>query len=356
MAKKDWMITESELDDDQYKVLFATNDKSCVVSGCAGSGKSVLALIKAQRIQREKGNNYQIVVFTKALCRYMNAGRKALGLNKDFYYHWNWVHRRGCPSADYTIVDEIQDFTEDEIKQFINSTNKNFFFFGDTAQSIYDGLKKTMPVHAINRLFDYQHEPKNFPLYRNYRLPVPVAKIVQFVGIDLEPFDETIYQNKENAIPRIIRYGTYQEQLKAIASIIKKRNLSDVAIMFPHNDDIQDALTYFDNFGLNYEVKYEDKDDWRDSVDNLDFSTSNPKILTYHSGKGLQFETVFMPKLSSLSLDSDRRRSEQKALYVAMTRTYRNLYMMYSGILPSPVSTIPANLYKTTEEDQVEDI
>jgi len=213
-----------------------------------------------------------------------------------------------------------------------------------------------MPVHAINRLFDYQHEPKNFPLYRNYRLPVPVAKIVQFVGIDLEPFDETIYQNKENAIPRIIRYGTYQEQLKAIASIIKKRNLSDVAIMFPHNDDIQDALTYFDNFGLNYEVKYEDKDDWRDSVDNLDFSTSNPKILTYHSGKGLQFETVFMPKLSSLSLDSDRRRSEQKALYVAMTRTYRNLYMMYSGILPSPVSTIPANLYKTTEEDQVEDI
>jgi len=66
MAKKDWMITESELDDDQYKVLFATNDKSCVVSGCAGSGKSVLALIKAQRIQREKGDNYQIVVFTKS--------------------------------------------------------------------------------------------------------------------------------------------------------------------------------------------------------------------------------------------------------------------------------------------------
>lgn len=356
MAKKDWMITESELDDDQLKVLFATNDKSCVVAGCAGSGKSVLALIKAQRIQREKGDNYQIIVFTKALRQYMDAGREALGLKKVFYYHWDWVHKKSCPSADYTIVDEIQDFTEDEIQQFINSTNKNFFFFGDTAQSIYDGLKRTIPVNAINRLFDYKHEPKNFNLYRNYRLPIPIARAAQHIGIDLETFDKTVYQNKEKAIPRIIKYPTYQEQLKAIVDIIGKRNLSDVAILFPHNEDIQAALPYFGKIGLNYEVKYEDKDDWHDSVDNLNFSTSNPKILTYHSSKGMQFETVFMPKLSQLSSDPDRRRSDQKALYVAMTRTYRNLYMMYSGKLPSPVCTIPQKLYKTTEEDIVKDI
>ena len=61
--KKDWMIKESELDDDQIKVLTATLDKSCVISGCAGSGKSVLALIKAQRIQKERGDNYEIIVY-----------------------------------------------------------------------------------------------------------------------------------------------------------------------------------------------------------------------------------------------------------------------------------------------------
>lgn len=38
--KKDWMIKESELDEDQIKVLMATLDKSCIVAGCAGSGKS----------------------------------------------------------------------------------------------------------------------------------------------------------------------------------------------------------------------------------------------------------------------------------------------------------------------------
>ena len=83
--KKDWMIKESELDEDQIRVLMATLDKSCIVSGCAGSGKSVLALIKAQRIQKEKGKNYQIIVFTKALCNYMNSGKNELGLTNPFY-------------------------------------------------------------------------------------------------------------------------------------------------------------------------------------------------------------------------------------------------------------------------------
>lgn len=152
MAKKDWMLTESELDDDQLRVLNAIIDKSCIVEGCAGSGKSVLALIKAQRIQKERGDNYQIIVFTKALCRYMNAGREELGLHNEFRYYeeWRWkkylkhyanglsfmVYEKDSndnkipfmPSADYVIVDEIQDFTKAEILEFIKATKKTFTF------------------------------------------------------------------------------------------------------------------------------------------------------------------------------------------------------------------------------------
>lgn len=114
--KKDWMIKESELDEDQIKVLMATLDKSCIVAGCAGSGKSILALIKAQRIQKERGNNYKVIVFTKALCHYMNTGRKELGLRNEFYYHWQWKNRMNCSPADYIIVDEIQDFDKPQIR------------------------------------------------------------------------------------------------------------------------------------------------------------------------------------------------------------------------------------------------
>lgn len=356
MAKKDWMIVESELDDDQLKVLMATNDKSCLISGCAGSGKSVLALIKAQRIQKEKGDNYQIIVFTKSLCNYMNAGRETLGLHNEFYYHWQWKNSMGCPTSDYIIVDEIQDFTAEEIQDFIRSTNKNFFFFGDTAQSIYQGIKDTIPMQAINRLFSYDQEPKNFTLYRNYRLPIPVARIAQYVGIDIDIFDEKTYKSHETAVPKFLKYPSLEEQVDAISKIIKRNNLSDVGILLPHNEDVSVICRLLDENDVDYEAKFTDKQDWHNSVNTLNFDTTNPKVMTYHSAKGLQFEAIFLPDIKPFSDGENQKVSEQKALYVAMTRTYRYLFVMYSGCLPAPLDKVPSNLYSTSEIDTVEDI
>lgn len=352
--KKDWMIKESELDEDQIKVLMATLDKSCVVSGCAGSGKSVLALIKAQRIQKEKGNSYQIIVFTKALCGYMNSGRKELGLNNQFVYYWIWKNRKNCPSSDYVIVDEIQDFSKEEIQEFINSTNKHFFFFGDTAQSIYGGLKTTMKVQDVGIMMYQQGiERKEFELYRNYRLPLPTAKYVQYVGVDLPPLVESTYKSPEKGLPYVLKYASLKEQVSAIISIIKRKDLTDVAILLPDNDYVKELGELFSNMGFDYEMKYNDREDYRNNIENLNFSSSNPKLMTYHSAKGLQFEAVFLPQIEHYVDDRD---SDSKALYVAMTRTYRYLYIMYSGQLPNPLSNIPANLYKTTETEEVEDI
>lgn len=347
--KKDWMIIESELDEDQIKVLNAVNDKSCIVSGCAGSGKSVLALIKAQRIQREKGDNYQIIVYTKALCNYMNAGRKELGLNNQFDYHYIWRNKKDCPSSDYVIVDEIQDFSKEEIQEFIDATNKHFFFFGDTAQSIYEGLKDTMKVEEIN--YTFNTHAKTFELYRNYRLPRPVAKAVQYVGVDLDGFDIDTYKSKETAMPRFICYVDFKQQIQAIAKMIKNESVSDVGIFVPHNEGVKIVSDILKEEHINHELKYDDKSDWHNSINNLNFMTENPKVMTYHSAKGLQFGTVFLPGVEEKSEDSER-----KALYVAMTRTYKNLYVMYSGSLPYPLSEIPKDLYKTTETDVVEDI
>ena len=339
--KKDWMIIESELDEDQIKVLNAVNDKSCIVSGCAGSGKSILALIKAQRIQREKGNNYQIIVFTKTLCRYMNAGREELKLNNQFDYHWWWKNRKRCPSSDYVIVDEIQDFSTNEIQDFIDATNKHFFFFGDTAQSIYEGIKDTVKVEDINYVFSTK--AKIFELYRNYRLPKTVAKVVQYVGVDLDGFDIDTYRSKETAMPRFVCYNSFNNQIDAIARLIKGGTVDDVGILVPHNDMVDTVSYLLNQCHITHELKSK-------TTDNLDFSTTNPKIMTYHSAKGLQFGTIFLPCVEEKNEDLER-----KALYVAMTRTYRNLYVMYTGNLPFPLSKVPKELYKTTEKDIVED-
>ena len=181
---RDFMVKESMLDDYQMDLLDRTLDRSLVVSGCAGSGKSVIALQKAKRIQAERGRDYTVIVFTKALKDYMQAGRQELGLNDDFYYHWDWKNRRGMPKADYVIVDEAQDFTREEIREFINSARKNIFFFWDTDQSIYGGLKNTLSMREIGNMLP---NADAVPLYFNYRLPKPVAKVTQdYIGVGVD--------------------------------------------------------------------------------------------------------------------------------------------------------------------------
>jgi superfamily I DNA and RNA helicase len=54
MPKKDFFIKESDLDDYQRNLLYRTIDQSMVVSGCAGSGKSIIALHKAKQIKKKK--------------------------------------------------------------------------------------------------------------------------------------------------------------------------------------------------------------------------------------------------------------------------------------------------------------
>ncbi|MDO5526919.1 MAG: 3'-5' exonuclease [Prevotella sp.] len=356
--KKDWMIKESEIykDSEQTAFIMATLDKSCIVTGCAGSGKSVLALHKARRIQNEKGDNYKIIVFTKALCHYMNAGRVELDLHNYFCTYWYWKYRLNCSPADYIIVDEIQDFSKEEIKEFIAATKKNFFFFGDTAQSIYEGLKITIPVDKICSQLQINEPTKKFDLYYNYCLPKPVAKVALQIGLGVDSYDENMYKSIETERPRFIKYNSQQEQLMAIHRIINNKNMNDVAILFQHNGDVIQAYNFLRTLegNRNYEIKYKDGVDWRNSMDTLNFKSPNPKIMTYHSAKGLRFDAVFIPYAEKFTYKNE---SDRKALYVAMTRTCKYLYVMYSVNLP-PLLTAPqidTSLYETTEIDEIDD-
>ena len=364
MAKKDWMIKESELDEDQIRVLMATHEKSCVVTGCAGSGKSALALIKAGRIQKEKGNNYKIIVFTKALCRYMNAGKEALKLTNDFFYYWDWKNHYNAPSADYIIVDEIQDFNQEEIKHLLTATNKYYFFFGDTSQSIYETLKANIiPIEDLRILTPINNKPKNWELFYNYRLPKSVAKIAHYIGIDLDPTnDEEIerkYKSTETTIPKIIQYTNTEKLLKSIINILKHTTSTDIGILFQTNIQVKAFCYFLKEFKLNYETRYQiiDKNGRLiEHLNTLNFNTTNPKVMTFHSAKGLQFETIIL-LWTGFKFNDKRQISEQKALYVAMTRTYKDLYIAYIGDLPHPLSQIPTHLYITSEiEEEIKDI
>jgi len=341
---KEWDVKNP--DEAQLALIEKTLDKSMLIAGCAGSGKSVIALHKAMKIRKE-GGDVILIAFTKSLNRYMSAGRTDNGLGSRFFYHWQWKHE-GMPHADYLIVDEIQDFTRTEIEEFMAAANKSYFFFGDTAQSIYGKIRPgTLSVEQISDLTGL----KVLHLYNNYRLPKPVAQITQaYVGVNVNPYEESVYQSKERERPRFLAYESPEKQADAVVRLIGKNKWRNVGILLSSNKAVYSMYGLLRQRNIECECKYaaeqgnESSDVPSVANDSLDFHSERPKVMTYHSAKGLQFETVILPMFTAAISQESR-----KALYVAMTRTYRNLYVLYTGELGAPLSGVPPHLFIAKE-------
>ena len=339
-VNSDWDLDEESMDDDQLDLIERTLDKPMLVAGCAGSGKSVIAMHKAEQIAQQ-GEDVVLIAYTKSLTGFMNVG-KPIGPYR-FYYHNQWV-KQGKPQADYIIVDEIQDFTQDEIQDFIQAAKKYYMFFGDSAQSIYKQYgKQTLTIEEIAKLTGLNV----LKLYNNYRLPRSVAKITQdYVGVNVDPYKEKVYQNKEKSLPYIIYKNSIEEQVDSIKAIVGNNAGKSIGILLPSNELALKVSEELRKKNVGCELKYSTdmKIDTR-YVDTLDFATIMPKIMTYHSAKGLQFDIVILPMYNGAS-DNESR----KALYVAMTRTMHKLYVFYSTPkLAYPLSDVPSRLYLKNE-------
>ena len=332
----DWDVTEETMDDDQLDLIEYTDDKSMLVAGCAGSGKSVIAMHKAEQLHK-KGQDVILIAYTRSLSRFMKNGKADSSFR--FFHHHLWKYKLKMPKADYIIVDEIQDFTREEIQEFINATRKHFLFFGDTAQSIYRQYgKQTMTIAQIAAMTGLN----TLQLFNNYRLPRPVARITQdYVGVDVQEYKEKVYQNKESELPHFIHFDNEQKQIEALLKLVKDNVGRNIGILLPNNPEVIRISQEFKDNDVECEFKYNKGDNDFDYVDNLDFNTVLPKILTYHSAKGLQFDMVILPMYNGANDDESR-----KALYVAMTRTMHSLYVLYSTqSLLQPLDRVPSHLY-----------
>lgn len=332
-----WDVEEESMDDDQLDLIEMTIDKSMLVAGCAGSGKSVIAMHKAEQVAKT-GASVILIAYTKSLSAFMREGIDEKTLPYKFYHHYKWREKLKMPSADYIIVDEIQDFTREEILEFMQAARKAYFFFGDSAQSIYKQYgKNTIDIEEISALTGLVP----MQLYNNYRLPRSVAKITQgYVGVNVNPYEDKIYQNKEKALPHFIHLDRFEDQIMAIQSLVEKYTNQTIGVLLPSNELVLKICNKLLELDTPCEFKYTDDNSDR-FVDTLDFETDLPKIMTYHSAKGLQFDVVILPMYVGASDENSK-----KALYVAMTRTMHHLYLMYSTpFLAPPLAGVPSKLY-----------
>lgn len=347
MAKEAWYINESELDDYQTPIIQKKMSNSFVVKGCAGSGKTVLALWKAREIDEAQLGSYYVIVYTKALRQFINDGVDEIGLSHSrVLHHYNWKNKLKKASADFIIIDEVQDFSKEELMELQQAANKAFILFGDSAQQVYKGLKKNLMT--MEQIAYFTGLPME-QLVLNHRLPKKIGKVAEYInttGDSLESRCTKVGANK----PFLVKANSWEQQLNFIKETIEERGYTDVAILLPNNNLVKEADEYFKTKNVRTEAKYDIS--WPNNTKfTLNFHSENPKILTYHSSKGLQFEAVFVPDCNS---DSIRAR-DINPLYVAATRTYQDLFIMYSESLSDVLSKIPLTLFENIDLTQEDD-
>jgi len=386
MGKRKLNVNDSELDNYQFHMLNRINESSCIIEGYPGSGKLTLALKKILQIQTEGRSTWQMIVLTKALKKYIQIGFSHIGIDSnhlDYFWHWKTINE--CPSTDYIIIYEGQSFSIEDILLIKEKANKAVFIFVEKMPSTID----SDTFHYFTRLREIS-EATHLPIESlafSYTIPKKVARLIDYLygceSLELRCINEG--QEK----PNILIFKNINEQIEFIFKEISRRNLQEVAIVFRTKKEIDLAYNLISSRGylVETEVNIEPLPNpylsWKTKevkeylksnklfLNNIprgdlylepekvfkeirmlrvaydkkftpplkiDYHSSRPKLLTYHSISGIVFESIFLPNCLA---------EELHLLYRAMTHTSKNLYVMHSGSLSPLLKNFPNELFNS---------
>ena len=347
-------------DKSQSPIVGLSAERTAVVTGVAGSGKSWILLRKAKQVSTIT-DSYAIIVYTRSLKQFFVDELKEIDPSgKHLYYYWEWKHSSKSHYT-YLFIDECQDFNAEEIADF-KSYGTYCWFFGDTDQSIMKfrnplvqsvcATAEQLGVHTQNLCF-------------NHRLTVENAKIGEYI----KPASRLSFAcinkgDKPKLIHVIVRmFENKQSQLDKIIDIRENGQLSNVGILVYYNDSVEVIRDYFLTKGI--PVEWKTKDDME-----INFKSTNPKIITWHCAKGLQFDNVFIPacgvgehnlynKYNKHPVDPVDPKDEpelESAFYVATTRPLVNLYLLYSNDLSPKLPPVDSEIYESNKKEDQKDI
>jgi superfamily I DNA/RNA helicase len=143
-------------------------------------------------------------------------------------------------------------------------------------------------------------------------------------------------------------------EINTIDTLIKNRAENTVGILLPNNAAVKLFYDALEDRNLeDIEYKYYIGGTGENTCD---FENTRPKIMTYHSAKGIQFDSVIIPLLDGNYSDEIRfsnEPEEARAFYVAMTRTRKNLYftMPPEAICPY-YEVVPKDYMKIVQRDE----
>lgn len=341
-----WWVNPKQLDEDQKLVISAPLDKSHLVLGPPGSGKSNLLLLRADYLQKAGHPNSVILVFTRQLQEFMAAGSSNysfpaskiktsrswmlnllkqhdinINLSRDFEQSRNQVldaveqlvqSKRIGRIYESILLDEAQDYLPGEI-QIFSKLCKHMFVVADLRQKIYLGDDS---INIIQSKVDQTHT-----LRFHYRNGLNICRLADGIAKESEDYQflASTSNYDENTTPstvEVIQTNTLEKQCDIIFERIKVQLKAypneHIGIITPRRQELSSLSQFFMQTSLYSDDLLQVREDGYEYLDH-----NRPVILTtLHSAKGLEFRALHIAALDFVT----HFKKQRNMCFTAVTR------------------------------------
>lgn len=339
--------TITDLDSSQRAVVqhMPYND-AMFVKGPPGSGKTHIAILRLNVLISEGYSNILFLLYNHSMYGFLNSIFRKMGLKetveintKDKYFYdlalqTNYLrsnesandsyaevynkrlrHVENCDTLaryDVIVIDECQDFSLRELKILERMCSK-IIAVGDAEQSVYGQNSGS-----------FYGKLKTHELSTIYRYGKQVAAVAEHFSRQGSALKAKVTNSNKSDVYKV-KVSSRNDLIASIKKIVTAKQSTDVSIGILSLSIKQLKALQDDLLRVGVSVFYCDNNQ---SIRVYDFEGREPLLVTPFSSKGMEFDCVIMVGYNSLLHWGHYAEVWKELVYVSMTRTCNELYLM----------------------------
>ncbi|MDD9864449.1 MAG: AAA family ATPase [Gammaproteobacteria bacterium] len=356
--------TWEEFEGEQLEVLELPLNQSLFVVGPPGSGKTVLAMRRAQMVANAKADTAQddasvtVVTFNRMLKRLLAlhlARQKQSGIDvytmhsfisydycdrmkesppslTEYMYDWDLMLRQleemnASPNKAHLVIDEGQDLPQMFFRYASRYVANTMTVFADENQALEEQHTTLEQIKAATGLDD------PLILEKNHRNTPEVARLAEhFHGGRLPA--ATVRRASSRELPRLVRSANLQVTANLVSNWFNNRGGSIGVIVWQNKvgGDLQRELAKKLSGTRVDRYDYKNKNE-----SGINMLAPGVTILNTRSVKGQEFDTVFILELERFIPCTDD--VKRRTMYMMCARARDNLFLVYGpGVLTASAS------------------
>lgn len=379
MAKRRFQLPGiQDLSKEQERVRALPFEGQHLIIGGPGTGKSVMALLRAKALA-DKKMDYRFLVFNHLL---MQSSRKLFGNelrskqwqswfisvftdevgpdlprlpaeNGDRYVPFDWkaivnlcevaVEDIKPDDRPFLIIDEGQDMPPGFYEALVTLGFENLFLVADQNQQIVDGenssrqdLEDALGIDGDDTI----------QLSENYRNHLAIARLARafYTGDPASP-PPKLPDPPPYEVKKPIQFTYKPEQFRPVVARILKMAINSprklIGILCPNNSVrekfygalVSQVKTAGEFSGLLTTYKYGDKHD-------MPFDEGGVMVINAQACKGLEFDIVFLADIDQFRCDAQNLERTKKLFYVMVARATEHVILLRQHGDEKPVDAI----------------